>query len=518
MNKHNSALKTRLLLLPLFIILYTVYYTIDIYSWYPIAISVFAVAALIIIKNWMKIWKRVLSSNIALSESVDFNPARRRKTAFIIAAVLLAALLISGKSGNFIIFAISQTVKLVTQPFAYMAITWTISSGCFYALLAASLCAGIFPRKRFTFRGAALYLFDAFWIMAILSLVFILVFKQGPAKNSCRGLKPPPGMRLVFGRDAIDSIPGMDGALPYDSASDEKEGLIFFSLKQTNARPGAIAVADSRTGKLLSFYKTNPTLPRTLPVNAFPERMSINTARKELYTLVLSPSDHRLLVLSYSGKRLRLVRNIYLSGEPNNLYTDLKNRRIYVFYAGADRHGYDVYNADDYLLIKEFSPDGLKGSAQHVAYDAFADRIFVTIIGPRKKLIEINPSTMQVVRSMDFTLFLEGVVFVPSSNRIFTSSPFTREIISFGAADFKKSGSSAIRCGLADMVYEPVSNTISVAGYNGEMDIFTVGEKLKLLKKLNTGYLLRNVSPDSGGRFYACSGCGVFEITPDKFK
>ena len=488
------------------------YYPLDIYGW--ICLVVFAAFLTVYFAGGALFDKVAKRLGIKRKHRTEIsNPARIARALFWIIVFFL--MLNLGAQGFVIEKYSIDLARLVVQPFFYLLIMWSLSLPVFVLSVVTGLVFIIFTGRGKGARGFFMSVLWGFWLVVCISLLHFTVFKMGPGKSACAKIQQSPGVRLLLGRDTIDALPGLKGARPYDVMADVDRGLLFISLKQTSSRPGGIVRLNPATRKpervLLTDLKNN----WGISVNEFPERMAINPRRQELYALVLSPGNNHLLVASYAGRGLDMVSLLKLDAEPNNVYADLETSRVFVFYAGATRYGFAVYDPVKRRFIKEVTGPEFRGSAQHYIRDSVSGHLFLTNIG-KNKIIEIDPKTLKIVKAKRQLNIYEGIASDNKNRLLFTPAPLTRKMDVLNMKNFQREASRPVGCGLADAVFDPPSRTVTVAGYTGVVDIFSADKTWDKQKRLRLGHLLRNITADGRGRVYACSGCGVFEITAKK--
>jgi len=436
-----------------------------------------------------------------------------QSVALLIAVVILLNL---GTHGLLLGSLSADIFGMLMHPFMYPGILWALSRTGFACCAVAGITVSILVLKqRKTLRGVAAGGFWGFWMLVCLSLAAFTLFKLGPTRRACERMKTPPGMRLLLSRANIDALRGMEHTLPYAAAVDASRRVLFVSLKQTRRKPGGIVALQLPSGAPLHVLITDLPDNWNFSVNEFPERMAIDTKREQLYALVLSPGNNHLLVASYANRRLLLMSLIRLEAEPNNVYADEETGRIFVFYAGTTKYGFAVYDPQSHKKIHESNDFDFNGSAQHCVRDPETGNIFLTNIG-QNKLIELDPRTMRVVRKLNQGNLLQGIAYDLRDGRLFASGPLSRTMEIKDRKTFRTQAVRKVRCGLADAAYDAQSDTVTVAGYTGALDVFTAHAPWRRTASLKIGRLLRNVEPDSQGRIYICSGCGVYEFTPGK--
>lgn len=491
---------------------YTIfYYPLDIYGWRPVRI--FSIAAILITAIFWR-WKSRKHLKHRRRKTPEYYEMHRERINTILWVAGIALVLFTGLFWLIVGNVVFQGIRFVVQPVFYVAIMWSLSRSFFIASLAVSIAAGagagIFRRGR---RRAAWGAFIALWTLICISLVFFSAFKAGPGNATCADIRAMPGVRLLLSRERINSFSALKGALPYDAVTDDSTGSLFVSLKQTSSKPGGIIRIDLASGAVKSIITTDLPNKGRLNPNEFPERLSINPARKELYALVLSPGNNHLFIISYEGSLLQAAHLVKLEGEPNNVYADIPRNRIFVFYAGATKHGFAVYNADTAALVTEVTTPEMKGSIQHIAPDPATGHFFISNIGPGK-IMEIDPANLSVVRTLKQFNAVEGIAYSETERKLYAAEPITRKLDIIAPGALIKTGQATIDCGLADLAYDEKSRTVAVAGYTGVIDIVSADSPWKTINTIRLGWLLRNISNSSNGRFFACSGCGVFEIVP----
>lgn len=510
MEKTPTPISRRILPLLLIGIPYTIfYYPVDIYGLQPAAVFLLLLGCYSILLY--------ISQNRARGQWRTTAGAGVRALAFLRAAVVLSLaviLLNFGSHGWEFGHLLSYLIQFCIKPFFYAGILWSLSVTFFAISALAGVTLAVWLRRvRFRIPAAA---FWGFWLFICLALAHFTLFKMGPMKSSCRGIADMPGVNLLLSRNTIDALPGLRGALPYDAVVDAPRGLLFVSLKQTHKEPGGLARIRIRDGRVQASLITDLNNRRPIAVNEFPERMSINPERREVYALVLSPGNSHLLIASYEGRGLQPLSYIRLLAEPNYVFADVARGRIFVFYAGAGRNGYAIYDADTRRLIGEVSDKKLNGSAQHMTANPDTGLLYLTLLGANK-IVEIDPANRDALRAHAQMDPVEGIALDPVNNRLFAPGPFSRKLQIFETRGFKRAGSRRVRCGLADAAFDPVSRMVTVGGYTGTVDIFSTAPPWRVVKRLKLPHLLRNVTPDRRGTVYACSGCGVFAIDPGKY-
>lgn len=507
MEKTPAPISHRILPLLLIGIPYTIfYYPVDIYGFAPVGVFLLIMGAYCFLLYRARRradgkWRKPGAGAVAWG--------------LLRAAAALAGFVILLNLGTFSLELgplMSYLIKFFMQPFFYAGILWSLSIGWFAAAALAGAALALWLRRAHVpgFRAA----FWGFWLFICLAMAHFTVFKMGPPKFACRGFKDSPDIKLLLSRNTIDALPGLKGALPYDAAADPDRGLLFVSLKQTRKKPGGIARLRVRDGRVEAFLNTDLRRAGPLDVNEFPERMAINPKRSEVYALVLSPGNSHLVIASYGGRGLQPLSYIPLRAEPNTIYADVERGRIFVFYAGATRNGFAVYDAAAHQLIGEVSDKMLNGSAQHIARDPDTGRLYLTNIGINK-IVEIDPAAWRPVRARAQLDLVEGIALDPVHDMLFAPGPFSRTLQIFKMRGLERVASRRVRCGLADAAFDPVTRTVTVGGYSGDVDIFSADNAWRREKGIKLPHLLRNVTADRRGKIYACTGCGVFAINPE---
>lgn len=515
MPDQTTRFKTRFRNLLLIGIPYTIfYYPLDIYGLYPVAVFTAGACA------WAAIaWRRAgRHPGQGAWKQGEARPKRGlpRIAKALLLLVAAAFVLNFGGHGMSPKRLSVDFLGLFMRPLMYPGILWALSrAGFALGVAAGGAVWALVALRRRTAAGAAAGAFWGAWAFVCFSLAAFTAFKLGPSRTWCEKADPQPGMRLLLSRAQIDALPGLRGALPYDAVSDPERGLLFVSLKQTSRRPGGIAAMQIPSGALLHTLVTDLPGNRPFSVNEFPERMAIDTARQRVYALVLCPANNHLLVASYENRRLALVSLIRLDGEPNNVYADERTGRIFVFYAAADRYGFAVYDAQTHEKIRESADPAFNGSAQHCVRDPRTGHLLITNLG-KNKLIELDPETMRVVRTLDQRNPLQGLAHDPARNLVFATAPMTRTLEIKGRSGFRALAARRVRCGLADAAFDAPTSTVTVGGYTGAVDIFAARAPWRRAAALKIGHLLRNLHAAGNGRVYLCSGCGVFELDPRK--
>ena len=415
-------------------------------------------------------------------------------------------------------------VLVVLYAVVFLPIYLGIDPVSFLLLTAAVATVYVLGRLPSVRLPLSLNLYRVVLLYTYASLLAIFIHYLGSRTAVCDAMEEQPHVRVLWNRHDTERTEGLSFCYPYDVRFDAATERLFFTLKEVRAGLWKKVREDGMANDAIVRMDLSPAgggATEILPVrgasgSTYPQRITLNPARDEMYVVVLDiDGDHQIFVLRYQDA-FSLVRSLHLDFEPIRAYFDNDRRQLILPHYEAGVSVYDL--DDDRLLLRRrytgLGHFGLLGLLDTFVRDAKRNLFYATTVGPYQ--LAIDADTYEILRRKRIFVPTIGMDYDPVKDRMYLAGTFSREILVLAGGSLALLARRFPGTTAREISLDRGRGLLYVGGYcEGYLDLYDP-ETLERLARVFLGKLLRSLHFDpASGRLFAATGCGVYEIDVD---
>lgn len=359
-------------------------------------------------------------------------------------------------------------------------------------------------------------------LLLVYATLIVMVFTLlGSSDRTCADVVSSPFLRPIVTRADVEATPLVEDCFPYDVKSDPAHDRLFFTLKQN--RSGFIRKIGPQRRANDAICVTSLSSPSfgnatLIPIRGdstcrYPQRITVNPARQEIYVVVLDLSGaHTIDVVSYADG-FRVKHRLPVDYEPIRVYVDeARGELIVLGYEGM----VGVFDIETYerRLFRRYDDLGFIGMLDTLVPTPDGSAFFASVVSPNFLLIDARDFTIRLKRRVGVPTI--GLDYDAEHNRVYAAGTLTQEILVLDGETLEPIDRIHTGTTVRELYIDRKRGLVITAGYaDGHLDLYDLATHERRAR-LFIGTLARGIHLErESGRLFVTSSCGLFEVDVD---